>query len=250
MSSKSDIDKQTAELHKKLDMKLYLDAFYSNISIGPLNFYDLFHYCIKTTQTPIPAFKAFRRIDRLHILLKYFIFAQNNSHGSIAECGVYKGMSALAMTILMTEMSHIQKKEKSEIWLIDSYEGLSELAPEDFIEEDKFKKGHFAVPLEFVKKHFNNIDFVKFAKGWIPDVFKNLPDQEYSFVHIDVDLHDPIRDSLEYFYPRLAKSGVIINDDYNSANFPGAKIAWDNFFKKQNKAFAIMDSGQAIFINN
>ena len=46
-----------------------------------------------------------------------------------------------------------------------------------------------------------------------------------------MDLYKPITDTLEFFYPKLVKGGIIICDDYNSTQFPGAKRAWDEFFK-------------------
>ena len=41
---------------------------------------------------------------------------------------------------------------------------------------------------------------------------------------------EPTMESLIFFYPRLTKGGIIICDDYQSADFSGAKMAWDDFF--------------------
>ena len=68
-------------------------------------------------------------------------------------------------------------------------------------------------------------------EGWIPSRFNEVKDLKFQFVHIDVDLYKPTLESLEFFYPRLIKGGVIVCDDYNFSDFPGAKKAWDKYFK-------------------
>jgi len=235
------------EMHSSLEVNDYINALFTQRPIGPLDFLTLVNYCQKHTQTPIAPFKTFRRIERLWVVLKYFIFSMNHSKGPIAECGVFRGFTSLAITILQNEIKKIKKETQEDIWMIDSYEGLS-----DPVEEDKteHKKGHFATPLEEVKILFKGTTNCHFAKGWIPEVFKKLPETKWSFVHIDVDLYEPIYESLNYFFPRMSKNGVIINDDFGSPFFPGARESWDKFFSEKKIKYAILDTGQSVFINN
>ena len=79
----------------------------------------------------------------------------------------------------------------------------------------------------------SEFNFIDIQKGWIPDKFKNVSDKRFSFVHIDVDLYEPTYECLNFFYSRLEKNGVIVCDDYNSSTFPGAKKAWDEFFRNK-----------------
>ena len=65
---------------------------------------------------------------------------------------------------------------------------------------------------------------------------------------MDVDLYKPIQDSLEQVCPRMRKGGVIINDNFRSPLFPGVRMAWSEFFEKKNEGYAILDTGQAVFI--
>ena len=83
-------------------------------------------------------------------------------------------------------------------------------------------------------------------RGWIPERFPDVADERFSFVHVDVDLYEPHRDSIEFFWPRLTKGGVMVFDDYGSMYCPGARRAVD-------EAFAPTDvvespSGQAFVI--
>ena len=71
-----------------------------------------------------------------------------------------------------------------------------------------------------------------FIKGGYPKDFIEVDNDEFIFVHIDVDLYQPTLDSLEFFYPRLHKGGVIVIDDYGYTQFPGAKKSVDEFLKR------------------
>ena len=79
-------------------------------------------------------------------------------------------------------------------------------------------------------------------------MFASLPDQNWSFVHIDVDLFEPTRAGLEYFVPRMVKGGVIINDDFGSPLFPGGGLGWQDYCQKNSLSYAVLDSGQSVFI--
>ena len=62
-------------------------------------------------------------------------------------------------------------------------------------------------------------------KGWIPCRFGEIADRRFAFVHIDVDLYEPTRDALEFFYPRLNEGAVLVVDDYGFTSCPGATRA-------------------------
>jgi hypothetical protein len=68
---------------------------------------------------------------------------------------------------------------------------------------------------------------LEYYAGWIPTKFQEVADQKFILVHMDVDLYEPFRDSIEFFFPRLVKGGAIAFDDYGLSQFPGAKTAVD-----------------------
>ena len=85
-----------------------------------------------------------------------------------------------------------------------------------------------------------------FTAGGFPSGSRDVADERFSFVHVDVDLYEPHRDSIEFFWPRLTAGGVMVFDDYGSTYCPGARQAVD-------EAFAPTDvvespSGQAFVI--
>ena len=68
-------------------------------------------------------------------------------------------------------------------------------------------------------------DLVSFHGGWIPERFNDVAEARFCFVHIDVDLLQPTREVLEFFYPRMVAGGLIVCDDYGFDTCPGARHA-------------------------
>ena len=87
-----------------------------------------------------------------------------------------------------------------------------------------------------------------YHKGWIPEGFDKNAQDVFSFVHIDVDLHQPTLNSLAYFYPRMSRHGVILCDDYGFETCPGARKAFDDFFKSTGDAVLHLPTGQGMVI--
>lgn len=69
-------------------------------------------------------------------------------------------------------------------------------------------------------------------------------------MYIDVDLYQPILDSLKFFYKRMIPGGIMVFDDYGFTFFPGAKKAVDEFMSDKDDFFIALPSGQAFLIKN
>jgi O-methyltransferase len=54
-----------------------------------------------------------------------------------------------------------------------------------------------------------------------------VPEKDDS--HWMVDFFEPTRDSIAFFYPRMASGGIILFDEYDSPSCPGARKAIDSF---------------------
>ena len=152
---------------------------------------------------------------------------------NFVECGCWKGHSSFILATLIA-----QSKKKIKFHIFDSFRGLSKITKSDselYKVNKKQKKNvrdQFISNEDFIKKHvLKNFKFCKTYAGWIPSRFEEIKNEKFSFVHIDVDLYEPTMKSLEFFFPRLVKGGIIVCDDYNSNIFNGAKKAWDKYFK-------------------
>lgn len=164
--------------------------------------------------------------------------------GAIVESGMYKGLSAYIICSA-TKMHH-SDFEGQYFYGFDSFEGLSEPQAEDIEVNSaahRFKKGTFSAGFDDVSKNLSAFPKVSLFKGWIPDRFPEVKDKRFKFVHIDVDLYQPTKDSLEFFYPRLLIGGRIVCDDYN---WSGQERAVKEFCRDQNIEFEISPYSQAI----
>tara|TARA_B100001057_G_scaffold234218_1_gene234534 strand:- start:16677 stop:17450 length:774 start_codon:yes stop_codon:yes gene_type:complete len=185
-----------------------------------------------------------------HYLLSNLIKIAPIQEGDIAECGCWKGLSS---SIIASELKN--KNFKNNFYIFDSFEGLSEFNNFDFrennknIDAEKIRK-HFASSLEMVKANLSEFSkFINFKKGWVPKRFKEVKDNKFSFVHIDLDLYEPTKESLNFFGEKIIKGGIILLDDYGSLDFPGAKLATDNFLKNNNGfSFLPLSYGSAFLI--
>lgn len=158
--------------------------------------------------------------------------------GDTAECGAYQGASSylICESIAGTEKRH---------FVFDSFAGLSEPSAAD---GDYWKHGDLSTSEREIRQRLQMFPFVDYMTGWIPTRFAEVADRRFSFVHVDVDLYEPTRDTLEFFYPRLSPGGMLVCDDYGARWCPGAKRALDEFAAAARIEFACLSSGQALLI--
>lgn len=183
-----------------------------------------------------------------HYTLYYLLRQADVKNGHAAECGCFRGLSAYQIAGYLKEKNFLQK-----FYIFDSFEGLSEFNERDMSPEVNYdvakKRKQFACSLETVRQNLKSFPFIEYKKGWIPQRFKEVQNEKFCFVHIDVDLYQPILDSIQFFYPLLTKGGIMVFDDYGCVQFPGAKKAVDDSLKFLNNPFFMpLPSGQAFLI--
>jgi O-methyltransferase len=156
-------------------------------------------------------------------LLTEMASAVKNIEGDYWECGVYNGGSAARI--------HSVIPSTKKLVLFDSFEGLPDIS-----KHDNFHKKHDFNDVNFdsVKSYFEPHKNVEIVKAWVPDIFSNYIDTKLCFVHIDLDLYEGYKSTLEFTWPRLSSGGVIIFDDYHAPSCIGSKVAVDEFVSKKN----------------
>ncbi len=153
--------------------------------------------------------------------------------GDIAEVGVFQGGSAKLIC---------EAKENKVVYLFDTFEGLPEVSE---IDQKLFFEGQYAAPLDNVRDYLKNYQGVNFVQGIFPDSAENFKNTKFSFVHLDVDTHISTLNSLEFFYPRMSKGGIIISHDYLA---PGIKKAFDDFFSDKNEPVIEISGGNQCMV--
>lgn len=157
--------------------------------------------------------------ERLQVLLDYAKRCVELP-GEFWEMGVYLGGSASVIGKIGREKP---------LRIFDSFEGVSEPgekdAPVNYQEPDgPMWAGEWHGDLRRALINIGRECIVH--KGWIPETFKEVPlDAKCAFAHVDCDLYQPTKDSLEFILPRLAEGGYIAVDDFDYPRHPGIRKA-------------------------
>jgi len=199
----------------------------------------------KTQMTASDNILRRHRHHSLMQLLKNVLPDINTAH--IAECGCFRGLSAYQIAY------HARKRNfRNRFIIFDSFEGLSEFKDGDqspaTVAQKELLRKTFACPQDVVENNLKEFKFIEYKKGWIPERFSEASDLKFIFAHIDVDLYQPAKDSLEFFYPRMVSGGLIVFDDYGCLAFPGVKKAVDDFINGKKDFFLHLPSGEAFII--
>lgn len=174
--------------------------------------------------------------------LREYAKLTNVLEGDLAECGCYVGTSAYFIA---------QASTHGKLYLFDSFQGLS--SP-DVMDRDVEKTvipwseggGDMSASEATLRHNLSRYESVVAFPGWIPERFKEVADKQFRLVHIDVDLYQPTRDSLEFFYPRLVRNGVIVMDDYGFKTCPGATQAAKELAASRGVGILHLASGQGV----
>ena len=187
--------------------------------------------------------------DRYYVL-KELLRSLGTLEADTAECGVYHGLGSY---ILLHYAAAMPKRERWRHHCYDSFEGLSEPTAPDAPTRDgvrAWNRGDMTAPFEAVQRNLAPYANVAYHRGWIPDGFRDSAELRFSLVHLDVDLYQPTRDALAFFYRRLLPGGVLICDDYGFLTCPGATRAVEEFMGGVEERLIRLPTGQAYFVKN
>lgn len=166
--------------------------------------------------------------------------SQTGKAGNMAEVGTYMGDSGLLIAKAIKESGSNKK-----LFMFDTFEGLP--VPSSVDKEEKhLKEGEYMADFDYVRRRFSDYENVSLFKGYFPkETGRNIENERFSFVHLDLDLYEPTKESLEFFYPRLENGGIILTHDYS--RLIGVKKAFDEYFKGKEVIYELADS-QAFII--
>ena len=158
-------------------------------------------------------------------------YARDNLKGSAAECGVFRGDSAKFINRYFNDRK---------LYLFDTFEGFGEehlkyeVGSDRFsFDNEYFNRNTFSdtsVNLVMGKMPFP--DKVEIRKGLFPSNVENI-DDTFCFVNLDMDLYQPMKAGLEFFYDRMVKGGCILLHDYFHEGLGGVKVAVEDFEKER-----------------
>lgn len=164
-----------------------------------------------------------------------FYINENKIQGNVAECGVYRGETAMFINEFFPDRK---------LYLFDSFEGFSQ---SDMDYEKKYS--------EYEGSEFNSNPFKNETKEDIMDVVvKRMPypkqlelhvgffpesaagvDDKFCFVNLDMDLYQPMLSGMQFFWNKMEEGGVILLHDYFHPELPGVQDALAEFEKEIGK---------------
>jgi O-methyltransferase len=175
-------------------------------------------------------------VDKIRCYIIYQFLRQTaNLKGDIAEIGVYKGGTArLISTVTAGTEKHIH--------LFDTFSGMppTNAAKDNFYEQGSFKD----TSLQRVKSFLKDCTNITIYPGIFPGTAEPILNKQFSFVHVDVDIYQSTLDACSFFYPRLAKGGILLFDDYGFLDCAGEKLAVDEFFRNHGEFPCYLPTGQ------
>jgi O-methyltransferase len=128
---------------------------------------------------------------------------QEEIPGAFAEVGVWRGETSAFVHRLAPERRY---------YLFDTFAGFPQRDLPDGAVDERFRD----TSVEAVRRRVGSSPNVVLRPGYVPETLAGLEDERFAFVLLDLDLHEPTRASLEFFYPRLSPGAYLFVHDYNN----------------------------------
>ena len=152
-----------------------------------------------------------------------------NVPGAMAEVGVWRGQTSVFL--------HRMAPQRR-LYLLDTFAGF----PQADLPPGHVDRRFRDTSEQAVHARVGGSPLVELRPGYVPDTLAGLEDERFAFVLLDLDLYDPTRASLEFFYPRIEPGGYLVMHDYNNSESDWAcKRAFDDFLA--DKPEAIVELG-------
>lgn len=139
--------------------------------------------------------------------------------GNAAELGCYRGDTSWQLNALMPERR---------LYLFDTFEGFDsrDIAKEQELGCSDAAPGRFSgADPEKLLERMPAADQVIIKKGWFPETAFDIEDETFALVYIDACLYNPTLSGLEFFFPRMARGGVILLAGCDDAKYKGTAKA-------------------------
>lgn len=169
--------------------------------------------------------------------------------GAIAECGVWRGGSILAVILTLQELGATDR----DIYLYDTFEGMTAPTAADISPLEPSALSTWRAAQDESVRPWSNLfdpslfsengvratlfetgyprDRMHFVRGPVEEtVPATVPDQ-IALLRLDTDWYESTRHELQHLFPRLASGGVLVVDDYG--HWQGARQAVDEYFASE-----------------
>jgi hypothetical protein len=163
--------------------------------------------------------------------------------GAIVECGVWRGGSMMAAALTLLRLGVIDR----DLYLFDTFMGMTPPSDEDvrgsgeraadLLAAEGAESDIWAIAaLEDVRDAVLSVGYpverIHFVKGPVEETLPARAPDEIALLRLDTDWYASTKHELVHLYPRLARGGVLILDDYGY--WQGARRAVDEYLSECN----------------
>lgn len=181
---------------------------------------------------------------RIHVLCWAAAHAAH-LEGDFVDCGVHTGIFARSV------INYINfPKTGKKYYLLDTFSGLSEKysTKEELKRNMKMNYDERGDVYNKVKETFKNFN-VKIIKGAVPETLSQVDSNKICYLSIDMNCVQPEVDTLNFFWDKMVKGGIIILDDYGYSNSTNdQKEAHDKFAKSKGVQILTLPTCQGLII--
>jgi hypothetical protein len=164
--------------------------------------------------------------------------------GEIVECGVWRGGSMAAAAQTLLKMGCADRH----LYLFDTFEGMPQPGVRDVNWEGERASDIYrrrrnrdgssrwcSASQEEVFKVISAWGYeqskIHLVKGRVEETVPTAAPAKIALLRLDTDWYESTRHELVHLFPRLARGGVLIIDDYG--HWKGAREATDEYFAEQ-----------------
>lgn len=159
--------------------------------------------------------------------------------GDIVECGVWRGGSMMAAALALMARGDTSR----DLWLYDTFQGMSEPTDADRGVDGEPAKAQLeraardapvwaVAGLDDVRANLASTGYpaerIHYVPGKVEDTIPATLPERIALLRLDTDWYESTRHELAHLYPRLARHGVLLIDDYG--HWQGARRAVDEYF--------------------
>jgi hypothetical protein len=178
---------------------------------------------------------------RYHLLNAVRYLVRNRIHGSIVECGVWRGGSMMLVASTLRQHDAADR----DLYLFDTFAGMPPpgnldvdfrgRSATDRLEDDEARHAESHVwavaPRKHVEANMESTGYpshlVHFVEGLVEETVPERAPKIIALLRLDTDWYQSTLHELVYLWPRLVRGGVLIIDDYGY--WEGARQAVDEF---------------------
>jgi O-methyltransferase len=163
--------------------------------------------------------------------------------GDLLEVGVWRG--GTGALIAAQSAKHIPG---AQVFLCDTFTGVVKTGAQDTIYKDGM---HSDTSAEIVKQLLDQLGLSNavLLKGIFPeDTGSQVQDRVFRFCHVDVDVYQSAKDVVEWLWPRLISSGLVVFDDYGTRGTEGVQRFVNEWRVRGDLTFIYNLNGHAIFV--